>query len=249
MVAPVRRPVAAPPVVLLVDDHADSRTAYAFALAHSGFRVEEAATAAQALQWAAEAPPDVVVTDLRLPDGDGAALCRGLKNVAPNRPVPVIALTGHADPEVARTARDAGFVSVLVKPCLPEELRAEIARVLAASERARPRGRAALERAHALSRKSAAIKAGSEHISEAAARYSEITTGELVQRIDEDRLGAMSARLRAEFVEGPALRLSASDAARLLGVDETTAWVVLQSLVRDGLLGKTIAGLYFAARR
>jgi CheY-like chemotaxis protein len=247
MIATVQHPVAQLPVVLLVDDHVDSRTAYTFALAHSGFRVEEAATAAQALQRVAKTTPDVVVTDLRLPDSDALTLCRTLKEAAPTRDVPIIALTGHADPETARTARAAGCVSVLVKPCLPYQLRAEIAHVLAASHQVRRRGQAALERADALSRKSAALKARSERVYETAARYLQTSTEQLIEQIDEERVRALTARVRAEFHENPGLQLSATQAARFLGLDETTAWVVLESLTRDGFLRKATSGRYAVA--
>lgn len=247
MVGTVQRPVADFPVVLLVDDHAESRAGYTFALARSGFRVAEAATVAQALERAARTTPDVVVTDLRLPESDGATLWRTLKDAAPTRDIPIIALTGRADRQTARAARAAGCVSVLVRPCLPERLRDEIAGVLAACHHTRRRGRAALEHAHTLSRKSAALKARSERLHDTAARSLQTTTEQLIERIEQDRVCALTTRVRAEFQESPGLRLSAAQAATLLGVDETTAWAVLQGLIKAGILEKTTSGLYVVA--
>lgn len=238
----VPQPPAHSPLVLLVEDHADSRELYTLDLKQSGFRVDEADGVAQAIRQVAKTTPDVVVTDLGLPDGDGIAFCRTLKQATPTGDVPIIALTGHGDAETARAARDAGCAAVLVKPCVPDHLRHEITRVLAAAQDARRKAQAVLERAHALSRKSAALKVRSEVFQERLARQ---LLG--IALTDQGLLESVSARVRAEFQEMPGLRLSGAQAARFLGLDKATADSVLGGLVEDGFLRKTASGLYFIA--
>jgi CheY-like chemotaxis protein len=142
----VRQPaVVGPPVVLLVEDHLDSRALYAFDLNQFGFRVEEADSAAQAMQRVATITPDVVVADVALPDCNGLKLCETLKASEPTKGVPIIALTAYADAETAKAAREAGCAAVLVKPCASDHLRAEIVRALAACSKTRLERGAAVE--------------------------------------------------------------------------------------------------------
>lgn len=122
------------PIVLIVEDDPLARTFYTEALRASGFAVEAAADGATAVARVATRRPSVVVADLGLPDFDGFEVCRQLKLRRESRDVPVIALTGRAmalrDIEYAE---QAGFQSVLIKPCAPETLAAAIRRVLPAA--------------------------------------------------------------------------------------------------------------------
>ena len=59
------------PLVLIVDDHADTREMYAMYLAHHGFRYVLAGDGATAIRAALGAQPDVIVMDLSLPQIDG----------------------------------------------------------------------------------------------------------------------------------------------------------------------------------
>jgi CheY-like chemotaxis protein len=225
-----------PPVVLLIEDHADSRALYAFDLRSSGFRVEEATNTTEAIQAVAATVPDVVVADLHLPDADGVRLCRTLKESALTRDVPIIAVTASANADTARAARDAGCVAVLVKPCLPADVRAEIERVLTSSRHVRQRSATALERAHALARKSAVLKVKPERVQSRLTTY--VEDAHLVQTL---------ARVRSEFVEMPGLHLTDAQAARLLGLDRAAAGRLLDRLVAEGFLRKTPSQMYLRA--
>lgn len=108
--------MAADPLVLVVDDYADARAMYAAWLQVSGFRVAEAATAAQALALALAEPPAVVLMDLSLPGLDGLEATRRLKSDPRTAHVPVVAITGHVESRVAEAARDAGCDIFIVKP-------------------------------------------------------------------------------------------------------------------------------------
>jgi CheY-like chemotaxis protein len=129
------------PLVLIVDDVADNRTIYVLYLKFSGFRIAEADNGEEALRQAEQLLPDVIVMDLSLPVMDGWEATRRLKRDARTQGIPVIVLTGHALPEHAEAARQAGCDLVITKPCLPEQLLEAIRRILDTSRPRRKSGR------------------------------------------------------------------------------------------------------------
>jgi len=126
------------PLVVVVEDHADSREMYVHCLALSGFRTAEAGNGKEAIRLAVELRPDLIVTDLSLPGLDGYEVIGRLKADVATRDIPIIALTAHADLASALRARQAGCSAFLAKPCLPEALVAEVSRVLSLGDPARP---------------------------------------------------------------------------------------------------------------
>ena len=120
------------PLVLIVDDVQDNRTIYVLFLKFSGFRVAEAENGEEALEKATSLLPDVIVMDLSLPVMDGWEATRRLRRDPRTRKIPVIVLTGHALPEHAQAAPDAGCDVVITKPCLPDQLMDAIRRILEA---------------------------------------------------------------------------------------------------------------------
>ena len=75
--------------------------------------------------------------DLDLPDLSGFEVARELRSRRATRDIPLIAATGHSHAVQQDKARESGFDAVLVKPCDPDTLVAEIHRLLAA-QRALP---------------------------------------------------------------------------------------------------------------
>ena len=121
----------ATPLVLLVEDHEQTREMYAEFLAFSGFRVVEAESVDDAMEKALRLQPQIVVTDLGLGNGgDGCILCQRLKAEKSTRGIPVIAVTAWTMGGHTERAQVAGCDAILIKPCLPEELLAEIQRLL-----------------------------------------------------------------------------------------------------------------------
>ncbi len=118
------------PLVLVVEDHTDAREMYVAGLELAGFRVAEAADGLQAVARAIDLRPTVIVMDLSLPGLDGWAATRQLKSDARTASIPVIALSGHTLSRHIDEARAAGCVAVLVKPCLPDAVAAEVRRAL-----------------------------------------------------------------------------------------------------------------------
>jgi two-component system KDP operon response regulator KdpE len=118
--------------VLLVEDSELARDALQQLLEVTGHRVSVAASVAQALGAARLAPPDLVLLDLTLPDGDGLDVVRTLLGEA--NPPTFVALTGHDSREVADRCLAAGCVTVLVKPVSSRELLATLGPLLAQRE-------------------------------------------------------------------------------------------------------------------
>lgn len=119
-------------LVLVVDDFADNREMYSEYLTFSGYEVVEARNGKEAIEAAQARLPDIIIMDLSLPVMDGWEATRRLKADDRTRRIPVVALTGHALAGHSRGAQEAGCDSFLSKPCLPDQLVAEIKRMLAA---------------------------------------------------------------------------------------------------------------------
>ena len=126
------------PSILVVDDYEDNRQMYAELLAYAGYQVAEARDGAEAIAMAHRILPDLIVMDFSLPVIDGWEATRRLKADERTRPIPVLALTGHAPEGLAghsEAARDAGCDAFLAKPCSPETLLQAIQEMLVAPRR------------------------------------------------------------------------------------------------------------------
>jgi CheY-like chemotaxis protein len=120
-----------PPRILLVEDHRDTREMYAMYLDFEGMTVSGVERGSEALQRVAADPPDVIVTDLHLPDMSGLDLTRQIKSDPATSHVAVLLLTGEAFGDIERAAREAGCATVCLKPCSPDVLAELIGQVLA----------------------------------------------------------------------------------------------------------------------
>lgn len=101
--------------VMLVDDHEVVREGLRTLLGRdkSLLVVAEAGTTAEAIETAARARPDVVVMDVRLPDGSGVEACRTIREARPE--TKVIMLTSYADDEALFASIVAGAAGYLLK--------------------------------------------------------------------------------------------------------------------------------------
>ena len=119
--------------LLLVDDHAVVRSGLRMLLSGDGDMeiVGEAATAAEALELAAQVSPDVILMDIGLPDRSGIETTRELKRRFPM--MAVVALTIHEDEEYFFKMLEVGASGYVPKRAAPEELLSAI-RIAAAGE-------------------------------------------------------------------------------------------------------------------
>lgn len=111
-----------PFVVLLVEDHEDTRAMCALGLALEGFVVREAASAAAALAILDRELPDVVVTDLAMPGMDGVEMCRRIRERPNGKRVPILAVTGHSHSPAFAEVASAGACAASSKPLAPDAL-------------------------------------------------------------------------------------------------------------------------------
>jgi CheY-like chemotaxis protein len=118
------------PLVLVVDDFADNREMYSEFLTFSGYEVIEARNGKEAIDAAFQRSPDIIIMDLSLPVMDGWEATRRLKADQRTNRIPVVALTGHAMQGHSKGAMEAGCDSFVAKPCLPDQLVAEIRKML-----------------------------------------------------------------------------------------------------------------------
>jgi CheY-like chemotaxis protein len=148
----------ASPLTLLVDADADSRDMYAeFLTVVGGYEIDEAGDGREALAKALSRHPDLIVTETRLPGLSGIDLCRLLRSDIATRTIPVIVVTGTALDAEHRRAEQAGADMVLIKPCLPETLFAEMQRLLQRSRELRARGTVARDAAAKHTRRSSEL--------------------------------------------------------------------------------------------
>ena len=100
--------------ILVVDDEPSARSGLSRLLVQEGYIADTAEDGAKALALATERPPDVIVTDLKMPGMDGIELCRRLREQDPD--LPVIVVTAFGDVNSAVQAMRAGADDYLTKP-------------------------------------------------------------------------------------------------------------------------------------
>ena len=123
-----------PAIVLIIDDEVQIRRLLRVTLEAGGYRVFEAATGQDGLVEAAQRHPDVIVLDLGLPDMDGAAVLKRLREWS-QAPVLVLSVREQEDDKVA--ALDNGADDYITKPFSTVEL---LARLRVARRHAQPVG-------------------------------------------------------------------------------------------------------------
>ena len=109
------------PRVLVVDDEADLRELLELTLVKMGLDVDSAATVAEARALLARQPYQLVLTDMRLPDGLGLELVRDVATTYKNTPIAVVTAFGSADNAVV--ALKAGAFDYIAKPVALDQLR------------------------------------------------------------------------------------------------------------------------------
>src|SRR5215213_8295039 len=85
------------PVVLLAEDHDDTRRVYGLILRHYGYDVVEATTGPEAVEVTRALHPNLVLMDIGLPALDGWQVSRILKSEAATRSIPLIAFSARID--------------------------------------------------------------------------------------------------------------------------------------------------------
>ena len=118
--------------VIAVENEPDTRNLLGQLLRQWGADVRTAGSAREAMEQLIENPPDVLVSDIGLPDQDGYTLIRQLRALAPEAGggIPAVALTAYATADDRARALAAGFQLYLAKPIDPDALRVSVSRLV-----------------------------------------------------------------------------------------------------------------------
>ena len=109
--------------LLVVDDDATFREAVCRAARALGYAVEQAAGGAEALRFLAAEPPDVLITDMIMPSGDGVELISAVKQSYPTVRILAVSGRGALGPlDLLNLARQLGVDATLAKPFSTEDL-------------------------------------------------------------------------------------------------------------------------------
>jgi DNA-binding response OmpR family regulator len=124
------------PLVLITDDHEDTRLMLSVVLKMRGYAVIEAADGEQAVRLAESAGPDLILMDGSLPLVDGLAATRRIRRAGRAGRVPIVFVSGHAEPAYRVVAVEAGCDEYLVKPLDMEQLGGVLEKYLGRNARA-----------------------------------------------------------------------------------------------------------------
>ncbi|MBC1219924.1 response regulator [Nostoc sp. UCD121] len=118
--------------ILVVDDDDDTREFHTFVLEQAGANVIAVASAKEALQALAESEPDILLSDIGMPETDGYMLMRQIRalQLKQAKHIPAIALTAYAGEINQQQAIASGFQRHLSKPVEPDELVKAIATLI-----------------------------------------------------------------------------------------------------------------------
>jgi signal transduction histidine kinase/ActR/RegA family two-component response regulator len=121
--------------ILVVDDEPDARSVVAMSLKIHGAQVRTAASVAEAVELFRQWRPDVLVSDIGMPDEDGFALMEQIRTLSAEQggDTPAIALTAYASSDDRTRVLTAGFSMHFPKPADPDELAAAVAGLLGRS--------------------------------------------------------------------------------------------------------------------
>jgi len=109
--------------ILLVDDDSQVRAMFGLALRRSGYHVLEAGSGTDGLRMARQHLPDLILSDIHMPGGDGSTLLHDIRHDPELRSKQVVLMTGRPDLATPRKGMEEGADDFLVKPVSLEALR------------------------------------------------------------------------------------------------------------------------------
>ncbi len=137
-VAPTVEPIQyddGAPLVLVVEDNPDMRAFIAWTMAKR-YRVATAADGREGFTRAAELLPDLVISDMMMPEMTGEQLALAMQDHPALKDIPVLLLTARADDETRIYSLRRGIADFLAKPCSEDELDARAANLIRAKQSA-----------------------------------------------------------------------------------------------------------------
>ena len=120
----------APPTVMVVEDFEDNRFMMRRLLEMSGYRVLEAVNGEEAVELAYRERPQLILMDLSLPQLDGLAATRRIRQYPDMKDVPIVAVSAHDTADFHADALAAGCNDYVTKPIDFDQLEALLSRLL-----------------------------------------------------------------------------------------------------------------------
>jgi two-component system cell cycle sensor histidine kinase/response regulator CckA len=105
-----------PRTILIVEDSPTQAARIRFLLEDQGYRVEQAANGSEGLGKAQSIRPDLIISDVLMPEMDGFALCQALKSDPTTRTIPFVLLTGQRTPSDIIRGLERGADNFITKP-------------------------------------------------------------------------------------------------------------------------------------
>ena len=121
-------------LILVVDDSADNLAMISLDLQQQNYRVVTASNGEDAIKIASQTLPNLILMDINLPELDGLAATRRIRDLETLREVPVVAVTAFGTEGFQRAAYDAGVDGYLTKPIDMDRMHQLIARLLSPGE-------------------------------------------------------------------------------------------------------------------
>ncbi|AQR63110.1 response regulator [Brevundimonas sp. LM2] len=118
-------------VVLTVDDSRTMRDMLRLALSDASFEVVQAVDGIHGLEVLSQTHPDVIITDINMPNLDGFGFIEAVRQDARLKSTPILVLTTESDADKKQRARSAGATGWIVKPFDPVKLVDAVRRVAA----------------------------------------------------------------------------------------------------------------------
>ena len=113
-------------IILIVDDDETSRLSVQRLLEREGYRILSAENGEEGLKLALEFQPDMILTDVAMPDMDGYELCRRIREQEKLAEIPVLMMTAFDDQDSRVRGVEAGADDFLSKPVSPNFLKARV---------------------------------------------------------------------------------------------------------------------------
>lgn len=130
----IRKTAEVKPLMLIVEDNEDTRFLLCFVMEQCGFRVVQALDGAEAVKVAKRRAPDLILMDTSLPGVDGLMATRRIRDVSRLSNVPIIFVSGHAQPEARAAALATGGNEYFVKPLNLRDLEIAVKHLLAIND-------------------------------------------------------------------------------------------------------------------
>lgn len=102
--------------ILVIEDHPDVRLVLTVGLRRLGYEILEADTGGSGIPLTLSENPDLVLLNLSLSDVSGLEIARAIKDNPRTAEIPLVAVSGYSEEELAAKALEAGMTAYLMKP-------------------------------------------------------------------------------------------------------------------------------------